>query len=76
MAEHRAPTTHRTRVIVAGICTAALVTLIGVGAEEASAAPITCPGGQVATQVAPGQFACVNNGGNADNSGQTKNPND
>lgn len=76
MAEHRAPTTHRARVIVVGICTAALVTLVGIGAEEASAAPITCPGGQVATQVAPGQFACVNPAGNADNSAQPKNPND
>jgi hypothetical protein len=66
----------RTRTVVASICTAAAVTLIGAGAQEASAAPITCPAGQTAQQVSPGNFLCVNNGGNADQSGQTKNPND
>jgi hypothetical protein len=54
--------------------------LIGLGiavtAGEAAAAPITCPAGQTAQQVTPGNFLCVNNGGNADQSGQTKNPTD
>jgi len=30
---------------------------------SASAAPITCNGNQTATKVAPGVFACINNGG-------------
>jgi hypothetical protein len=66
-------TTTRARAAVVALIALVLMLL---GASAASAAPIVCPGGQVATQVAPGQFACVNNGGNADNSGKTKNPND
>lgn len=65
--------TTRARAAIVALVTLALTLL---GASAASAAPIVCPGGQVAMQVAPGQFACVNNGGNADNSGKTKNPND
>lgn len=41
----------------------------------ASADPIVCPPGQTSQQVSPGVFACVNNGGNPDNSGQPRNPN-
>jgi hypothetical protein len=66
-------TTARARAAVVALIALVLMLL---GAGAASAAPIVCPGGQVATQVAPGQFACVNHGGNADNSGKTKNPND
>lgn len=75
MAKHRVPPTNRTRTIVAGVCAAALATVVGVGAQTASAAPITCPGGQVATQTSPGTWDCVNNGGNASNAENPKNPN-
>lgn len=73
MAKHSAPTRRTLRRVVVVACAAGAVALAG---TPAYAAPITCPGGQTAQQVAPGQFACVNNGGNADASGQTKNPND
>lgn len=62
------------RRIIAALITAGAITALGV--STADAAPITCPGNQTAQQVSPGNFACVNNGGNADASGQTKNPND
>jgi hypothetical protein len=62
------------RRIIAALVAAGAITALGV--STADAAPITCPGGQTAQQVTPGNFACVNNGGNADNSGRTKNPND
>jgi hypothetical protein len=39
-----------------------------------SAAPINCPGGQVATKTASG-WDCVNNGGNTSNAEDPKNPN-
>lgn len=44
-------------------------------AMPASAAPITCPGGQTATQTSPGTWDCVNNGGNTSNAEDPKNPN-
>jgi hypothetical protein len=72
MAKHVADTHTRKVAIVGGILAALLAAAAGV----AEAAPITCPGGQTAQQVSPGNFLCVNNGGNADQSGQTKNPND
>jgi hypothetical protein len=75
MANHRIRTYTTRRNIIAALIAAAL-SLLGLGATAAVAAPITCPAGQVATQVTPGNFACVNNGGNPDNSGKTKNPND
>jgi hypothetical protein len=46
----------------------------GVLAVPASAAPITCPGGQTATKTASG-WDCVNNGGNTSNAENPKNPN-
>lgn len=61
------------RIIAALLIIAGLTTL---GATAAEAAPITCPGTQVAVKVAPGTFACQNNGGNVDGAGKTKNPND
>lgn len=43
-------------------------------ATTASAAPITCPGGQTATKTADG-WDCVNKGGNTSNAENPKNPN-
>jgi len=43
-------------------------------ATAASAAPITCPGGQTVTKTADG-WDCVNNGGNTSNAENPKNPN-
>lgn len=45
-----------------------------VNAGTASAAPIDCPNGQVATKTASG-WDCVNNGGNPSNAEDPKNPN-
>lgn len=42
--------------------------------STASAAPINCPGGQVATKTASG-WDCVNNWGNTSNAEDPKNPN-
>lgn len=56
--------------IVAGL--AATAVLLPVTA--ASAAPITCPGGQTATKTADG-WDCVNKGGNTSNAEDPKNPN-
>lgn len=42
--------------------------------SPASAAPINCPGGQVATKTAGG-WDCVNKGGNTSNAEDPKNPN-
>jgi hypothetical protein len=41
----------------------------------ANAAPINCPGGQTATKVSPGEWECVNRGGNTSNAEDPKNPN-
>lgn len=52
----------------------ALLAVLGVATGVANAAPIECPGGQVATKVADG-WNCVNNGGNESNAEDPKNPN-
>lgn len=62
------------RRITATVLSAAALTLVGVGVSEASADPITCPGGQTATKTANG-WDCVNNGGNTSNAEDPKNPN-
>jgi len=36
---------------------------VAFAATPAAAAPITCNGNQTATKVGPGEFACINNGG-------------
>jgi hypothetical protein len=52
-----------------------LAGILGLGfVSPASAAPITCPGGQTATKTASG-WDCVNNGGNTSNAENPKNPN-
>jgi hypothetical protein len=51
----------------------AFATLL-LSANQASAAPIDCPGGQTATKTASG-WDCVNNGGNTSNAENPKNPN-
>jgi opacity protein-like surface antigen len=52
---------------------AALVALgVAAGVSAADAAPIVCPGGQQAVNQGAGNFLCVNNGGNADQSGMPK----
>lgn len=55
--------------------TAATAALISVNAHLAFADPITCPSGQVSAQTAPGVWDCVNNGGNASNAEDPRNPN-
>lgn len=45
-----------------------------VNTTAASAAPIECPGGQIATKTADG-WDCVNRGGNTSNAEDPKNPN-
>jgi hypothetical protein len=59
------------RLIVAALVAAGIAGLAGV----ANADPIVCPPGQTSQQVAPGVFACVNHGGNPDNSADPRNPN-
>jgi hypothetical protein len=50
--------------------------LAGIGAAPASADPITCPPGQVATlNPSDGGWVCVNKGGNANPSEDPKSPN-
>lgn len=51
-----------------------LFTAHAVIAPAASAAPITCPGGQTVTMV-DGGWECVNKGGNEGNAENPKNPN-
>jgi hypothetical protein len=64
-----------TRKILIGL--AAVGALLTFSAAPASADPITCPPGQVATvNPSDGGWSCVNNGGNLNDSGKTKNPND
>ena len=53
----------------------AIVALPLFGASSAQAAPITCPGSQVATHNAGDQWDCVNKAGNANESDQEKNAN-
>lgn len=43
---------------------------------NASAAPITCPGPQDPAKPSPGEWECLNNGGNFSGAAETKNPND
>jgi hypothetical protein len=64
----------RKRIVVLGLALMVLLTLGLVNAPAASAAPITCPGGQTATKTSTG-WDCVNNGGNPSNSEDPKNPN-
>jgi len=64
----------RKRIVVLGLTLLAFLTLGLVNATSASAAPITCPGGQTATKT-PGGWDCVNNGGNPSNAENPKNPN-
>jgi hypothetical protein len=59
------------RLLVALLVAAGLAGLAGV----ANADPITCPPGQASQQVSPGVFACVNHGGNPDNSAVPRSPN-
>jgi hypothetical protein len=59
------------KLLAAGIAVAGLTVA---AASTASAAPIECPGGQVATKTAGG-WDCVNNGGNTSNAEDPKNPN-
>lgn len=61
------------RLILGGLVAA----LLGAGvatAGSASAAPITCPGGQTAVAIAPSSWECVNNGGNTSNAEDPKSP--
>jgi hypothetical protein len=62
------------RTIVGMLAFLFAVGLTLMAAPSASAAPITCPGGQTATKVAGG-WDCVNNGGNTSNAEDPKNPN-
>jgi len=48
---------------------------VALGAGAASAAPINCPGSQVATHDAGDQWDCVNKAGNANQSDKEKNDN-
>lgn len=59
------------RFLVIGIIGASLA----LSASPSQAAPITCPGSQVATHNAGDQWDCVNKGGNANESDQEKNDN-
>jgi hypothetical protein len=49
-----------------------LIAVAFVGAAPANAAPITCPGGQSAEKTGPGEWDCVNNGGNDTGAGRHK----
>jgi len=51
----------------------AIVAMPLVGAAGTSAAPINCPGSQVATHNAGDQWDCVNPGGNTNESDKEKN---
>jgi hypothetical protein len=64
----------RKRIIVFVFALMAFLTVGLVNATAASAAPISCPGGQTATKVSGG-WDCVNNGGNTSNAEDPKNPN-
>jgi hypothetical protein len=58
------------RLVVALLVAAGVAASVGV----ANADPITCPPGQTSAKV-NNVFVCVNNGGNADNSADPRNPN-
>jgi hypothetical protein len=64
----------RKRIIGIALALMAFLVVVVVNATPASAAPITCPGGQTATKTASG-WDCVNNGGNTSNAEDPKNPN-
>jgi hypothetical protein len=64
----------RKRVIAIILAFMAFLAVGLVNSGTASAAPITCPGGQTATKTASG-WDCVNNGGNTSNAENPKNPN-
>jgi len=64
----------RKRVAAFVLTLMAFLTLGLVNATAASAAPITCPGGQTVTKTSSG-WDCVNNGGNTSNAEDPKNPN-
>jgi len=64
-----------TRRIVVFLVSIVAFLIVGlVNSTTASAAPISCPGGQVATKTATG-WDCVNAGGNTSNAEDPKNPN-
>jgi hypothetical protein len=64
----------RKRIAVFVLALMAFLTVGLVNAAAASAAPITCPGGQTATKTSSG-WDCVNKGGNTSNAENPKNPN-
>ncbi|GAA4286982.1 hypothetical protein [Georgenia daeguensis] len=64
----------RNRIMALSASVLAFLALGLASATTASAAPITCPGGQTATKTADG-WDCVNNGGNDSNAEDPKNPN-
>jgi hypothetical protein len=64
----------RKRLIAFIIAFAAFLAVGLFATGTASAAPITCPGGQTATKTASG-WDCVNRGGNTSNAEDPKNPN-
>jgi len=64
----------RKRVLFFFVSLLALLTFGLVNAGVATAAPITCPGGQTATKTSSG-WDCVNKGGNTSNAENPKNPN-
>jgi len=61
------------RTVKASLVASATLGLLLSGTGIASAAPIDCPGGQVATKVAGG-WDCMNRGGNTSNADDPKNP--
>lgn len=61
------------RVVFVTAATTAVM-LAGANAHLAFAAPIECPGPQVATQVAPSSWECVNPGDNTSNAEDPKSP--
>ncbi|NUT37393.1 MAG: hypothetical protein HOV79_30470 [Hamadaea sp.] len=64
----------RKRVAVFFLTLGAFLAFGLVNATAATAAPITCPGGQTVTKTSGG-WDCVNNGGNTSNAENPKNPN-
>ena len=61
------------RIAALGLAIAATMGLLIGFSGVASAAPINCPGGQIATH--DGGWDCVNKGGNTSNAEDPKNPN-
>jgi hypothetical protein len=64
----------RNRIVALGASVLAFLAVGLASATTASAAPITCPGGQTVTKTADG-WDCVNKGGNDSNAENPKNPN-